>query len=366
MELVNETRFRAGWTVGFARDGREVLILVVKGTFLFPKDEEFPQIAEEQLQLVEADRFTGEPGKSAILEEVDYAHHKPVCDVLLKGSAYAPGGRPVQRVTVSLQVGSSIEKSFDVVGNREWDTSLIVRRSTPPQTFVEMPITYDRAFGGTDHDSERPERVATYGKNPIGVGYYPLSAEKNLAGRPLPNSEERGKPVSKINDQYEPMSFGPIGRNFAARYPLAGTYDELWLDSRAPFWPEDFDYRYFQAAPRDQQMPYPTGGEQVVLRNLTPTGFASWKLPMTRMPFSIVRRNQAPEVREAVIDTIFIDADASQFSMTWRLGVPLKRDCFEIAQVIAGRAVSPREPSPGKPHFRSIAEFIEWKRSRGL
>src|SRR5256712_1746439 len=366
MELVNETPFQAGWTLGFARDGRELLILVVKGTFAFPEGEEMPPLADEQLSLVEADRFTGEPGFSAVLEEVDYAHYKPACDVLLNGSARAPGGRPVERVTVSLQVGSSVAKSFDVVGNRQLHRTVLQgHRATAPEACLAMPITYYHAFGGVDRDASRPEKVATYGKNPVGVGYYPLAHDENLEGRPLPNTEESGRSVSSRNGSYEPMSFGPVGRNFASRYPLAGTYDQQWLNSRAPFWPDDFDYAYFQSAPRDQQMPYPHGGERVILRNLTPTGLTSWQLPVTPMPFAIIRRNEVPEVREAVIDTILIDSDAGRFSMTWRTAIALKRDCFAIAQVNAGRAsIRPPEPSPTTPRFRSISEFIAWKKRR--
>ena len=45
------------------------------------------------------------PGRSATLVECDYALEKPYCDVLLNGAAYAPGGRPVERIAVGLQVG---------------------------------------------------------------------------------------------------------------------------------------------------------------------------------------------------------------------------------------------------------------------
>ena len=45
-----------------------------------------------------ADTFTGEPGFSAPVYEVDFAPRKPRCDVLLVGSAYAPEGRPATRV----------------------------------------------------------------------------------------------------------------------------------------------------------------------------------------------------------------------------------------------------------------------------
>jgi len=50
-------------------------------------------------------------------------------------------------------------------------------------------------------------------------------------------------------------------RNWEPRYKLAGTYDQKWLDDVFPFLPADFDERYYQAAPEDQQVPWLKGGD---------------------------------------------------------------------------------------------------------
>src|SRR5438445_3864313 len=103
MNLVNATKMQAGYNIGIQPDGRELLVVVVKGTFAIPKDEkQEPKLAEEQAPLVMTDVFTGEPGFSAPLYENDFAPRKPRCDVLLTGSAYAPSGIPTERLTVSL------------------------------------------------------------------------------------------------------------------------------------------------------------------------------------------------------------------------------------------------------------------------
>src|SRR5205823_6069892 len=116
MQLLNATKMQAGYTMGTQPDGRELLVVVVKGTFTIPekKDQE-PVLAEEQVPLVMTDVFTGEPGFSTPMYEIDFAPRKPRCDVLLNGSAYAPDGKPIERLTVSLRVGG-LTKSFDVVG----------------------------------------------------------------------------------------------------------------------------------------------------------------------------------------------------------------------------------------------------------
>src|SRR5215813_10890290 len=112
MELLNATGMQAGYTMGMRPDGRELLVVVVKGTFAIPQDWDEPKLAEQQVPLVEADTFTGEPGLSAPIYESDYAPSKPRCDVLLLGSAYAPYGRPAERVRVSLRIGPITSSSM--------------------------------------------------------------------------------------------------------------------------------------------------------------------------------------------------------------------------------------------------------------
>src|SRR6266850_8249161 len=120
MNLVNITKMQAGYTMGLQPDGRELLVVVVKGTFTIPTDEkQEPKLAEEQVPLVMTDVFTGEPGFSAPLYEIDFAPSKPRCDVLLNGSCYAPGGKPATQAQVGIRVGS-LTKSFNIVGNRVW------------------------------------------------------------------------------------------------------------------------------------------------------------------------------------------------------------------------------------------------------
>jgi hypothetical protein len=157
MDFVNKTKMKAGWTMGFDRDGRELVIIAVKATFTNPLPGQEAKLAEEQAPLVEADVFTGEPGFSAPLYECDYAHRKPRCDVLLNGSAYAPAGNPTERTTVLLQIGS-LTKSFEVVGNRVWQAGALYIAVSKPEPFTVMPISYNNAWGGVDRSQEDPAK----------------------------------------------------------------------------------------------------------------------------------------------------------------------------------------------------------------
>jgi hypothetical protein len=342
MRLEHITGMEAGYTMGLQPDGRELLVVCLKGTFTIPNSGEEPRLAEEQVPLVEADVYTGEPGLSAPVYESDYAPKKPKCDVLLNGRAYAPGGRPATRVNVSLQVGP-ISKSFAVVGNRIWKKGFLSFKASPPKPFVVMPISYDTAFGDVDNNHKEPKKHQAYMENPIGVGFHSYLKPEFVKDKPLPNTEELRKPVSKPDGKYRPMSFGPIGRGWLPRYPLAGTYDQDWIDNIFPFLPADFDEAYYQAAPSDQQMPYPRGGETVTLVNLTPEGRTTFRLPNKNILVWFFLKDGSEKDIPAVADTIIIEPDKEYFTITWRASLPLRKNMFEVELALIVESEADRE-----------------------
>ena len=197
-------------------------MVAVKGTFAIPDDRDEPVLAEEQVPLVHTDVFTGEPGFSAPLYEIDYAPRKPRCDVLLNGNAYAPGGEPTERVTVSLKVGS-MSKSFDVVGNRVWQAGMLYLASSKPEPFTVMPISYDNAFGGVDRTQEDPAKHHWYPTNHAGVGYYENSGRKGHRRQAAPEHRGDGPEGEEIRrGKYRPMAFGPVGRSWQPRVRWRG------------------------------------------------------------------------------------------------------------------------------------------------
>jgi hypothetical protein len=136
------------------------------------------------------------------------------------------------------------------------------------------------------------------------------------------------------------MSFGPIGRGWEPRYRFAGTYNSQWLDEHFPFLPPDFDAQYFQAAPLDQQVPldyFRNGPVEVLLANLTSEGRTRLTVPPLIAPVHIFPKRGEREDFVATLDTLAIEPDAQRFSLTWRLARPLKRNMFEIAQVLVGK-----------------------------
>jgi hypothetical protein len=361
MELLNATKMKAAYAMGMKPDGRELLVVVVKGTFSIPKSpSEVPELAEKQADLVMADEFTGEPGLSAPKYESDFAPFKPRCDVLLNGSAYAPGGQPVKRIRVGLRVGAW-EKTFTVVGHRFWRKWLWFISITSAVPFVKMPISYDNAFGGIDRSQPEEKKQRFFVKNPAGRGYHYYLNKKALHGKPLPNTEETGRRVRRPCVKYRPMAFGSIGRGWQPRPRFAGTYDQNWLDNVFPFLPADFNDLYYQCAPADQQIDQLRGGELVHLLNLTPEGHTDFKLPKISMPITFYRKNGEEIEQPGINDTILIEPDLRRFILIWRAALPLKKNMFEMARVVVGTMPGAwyRARETGKTWYPSLKDLVD-------
>jgi len=372
MNLVNKTKLVAGYTMATDRTGREWVVAVAKGTYGFPeRPDRSPVLLEEQAPLVETDVFTGEPGFSAPLYEIDFAPRKPRCDVLLNGSCHAPEGKPATRVTVSLQVGA-LTKTFNVVGDRKYSAGLLYRTAGEPEPFTVMPISYNNAYGGVDKPGEDPNTHRWYLLNHAGVGYHPGALPRALDGKPLPNTEEAGQAVSKSNGSYTPMAFGPVGRSWQPRIKWAGTYDAQWQDTKCPLLPDDFDDRYYQSAPDDQQTDYLKGGEEVVLTNLTPQGRTAFRLPgLLRLPVVFALRDGERKEVPAVVDTVVLEPEKKRLMLVWRASLPLSRGVCEVTDVALGHSAGQWERMQrrveevtGKRRFKSLAHLV--RRARKL
>ena len=126
--LENNTPFAAdrGWTRD--RDGAEVWLVAVRGTFLVQPDGAL-KLADPQDPVKLAPKYTGAPGKSSLLYDGDLVHAKAATDILLNGHAYAPGGR-AGAVDVLMKVGP-VSKAIRVYGDRYWRPGLLGMKPLP-------------------------------------------------------------------------------------------------------------------------------------------------------------------------------------------------------------------------------------------
>ena len=81
-----------------------------------------------------------------------------------------------------------------------------------------------------------------------------------------------------------------MGRGWPGRIEYGGTYDQNWIDNVFPFLPADFDDRYYQMAPPDQQTDPPAGRRGGHPRQPHPRGNARTSAcPPPRLPVTLFK-----------------------------------------------------------------------------
>lgn len=356
MEVINNTKLIAEVGGAKTKEGLDALVVAVKGTWLFP--DEIGQacvLSKEPLPLIDSDVHL-DKGATITLQENDFAPIKPKCDVILNGHAYAPNGEPTKECIVGLSVAGQITKQFMVKGNRYWKKSLGRLTLTDPEPFLKQTIDYGCAFGGID-DSKGEGKTAAFELNHAGRGFC-KGDKDSLIDQPGPHTEVINQAISSTTGSYQPMSFGCIGRAWQPRLPLAGTYDQDWIDNVSPFLPDDFDNAFFQSAPVDQQMNYIQGGESVALFNLTPNGKELFTLPTQEVHLTIKDSYGELINVQCVADTLVIEPDHRRLSIVWRYLHPLPRNKPKIDTLIIG------EPSPA--WLRARAKGKRYRSMRNL
>ena len=337
MHIVNGTSFNAAANQSRDRDGKLHLLLVVKGTFDIPMQEtQSPQVSETQIPIFHSDVFEGEPGLTAPVFESDWVLRKKRCDIVVKANAYAPEGSPIKSMTAGFRVGQC-QKLATVVGIRRWKKNRLGVELGNAEPFESMPIKYDNSFGGLWHDPDE-DKYECYAANPNGRGFAKQFQDQLDETHYGPTIEQPDRPVTDSDSDYQPWGFGPIGRNWSPRSDYAGTYDDHWKQNVFPLLPADFDERFFQCVPEDQQVDFLTGGEEVELSNLDPE-HKSLKFCLPHdlsMPVIVVDRKRAVVRVTTVADTLSIDATTRQFTIVWRGQLPLRRGLREINSVVAG------------------------------
>jgi hypothetical protein len=189
-----------------------------------------------------------------------------------------------------------------------------------------MPLRYERSFGGVAAATGK-ESPAYEARNPVGIGLY--GSAKEAIEQPLPNLEDPLYLMAAPTDRVPPACFGPVARSWQPRLGYAGTYDEAWVEQRAPLWPRDFDPRFFHAASLGLVASTGLrGGEPVVLAGLSPDGQIAFPLPRHRLMAKCVFRHRAGR-RELVLDAVQIEPDERALTLIWRAAIPAHR---ELAQ----------------------------------
>jgi len=326
-QIDNRTPFAAerSWVRG--RDGSEIWLVVLKCTFDIARDGT-TTVSAEQPPVLMVPEHIGEPARSSIKYESDLVLTKTTTDVVVVGHACSPNAVPVTELNVGFTVGP-VHKDLRVTGDRTWTAF----GPSQPQPFVKLPLVYERAFGGVDLRSANPDRDWDW-RNPIGSGF--AVDPDHLRGRPVPNIEYSGDEMNSWDDRPKPAGFGVIASHWHARAQYAGTYGDEWMKSRHPLLPDDFDDRFFQVVPADQQAPdFLVGGEQAVLRGMTPSGDLRFRVPRVFPSFKTLFQRGGREIhRLRKLHTVIIEPDYPRVSVVWHSALPCHFRINKLMQTI--------------------------------
>ncbi len=225
---------------------------------------------------------------------LDECMPKTKAEVLVSGRAYPDGGEPRAAWPVRVQLGP-IDKALYIIGDRHWKG----HDQSEPRPFTEMPLTWERAFGGEGYE-----------KNPLGKGFRPVETEHGPI-QFLPNIETPGKLIKSPHQTTEPAGLLPYDMMRPQRFSKIGTYDQKWLKELFPGYARDFDWSFFNVAPADQQTDRPLRGDEPLrVEGMHPERHClEGRLPGVRGRCFIIRRTDEGERFQEIetkLDTVWL------------------------------------------------------------
>lgn len=188
------------------------------------------------------------------------------------------------------QPATILHKQLVVCGPRAWHKNPAWKRVgslflaqqwtlAEPEPIRSLPLRYEYAYGGThkihaqdeaaprikpenhlpahaiNQEEKNPALAHTVcNANPLGLGlaeqwYVQTSQCKQIAAPQIALLDD---PAPVFGEPYPVRGLGAITRAWQPRLPLAGTYNQRWVNERHPYLPFDFQFDYWNCAPADQ------------------------------------------------------------------------------------------------------------------
>jgi uncharacterized protein YjbI with pentapeptide repeats len=317
--IVNATSLVAFTLPLQPKPSQDARAVVIKGTFDLVADG--PAKLRAETDLPSGDLHAGDEMMRSVLYPSDFVPFKPKADVTLKGHAYAPGGSsPAALARFRFGRGKAgFERQIAVFGERSWQQTVVKLAPTEPARFERIPIVHELAFGGPGFD-----------RNPMGRGYG--------AATSLPCLEDPAHLIKSPGDAPLPMSFGAVPMLWRERWSRLGSYGGDWLKTRWPYFPDDFDWAFFQAAPPAQQLDRVEGDEPFEIVGMHPDHpLLRGSLPrLAPRAFAQKTTESGGALVEIVLrlDTVTLDVDEMKLNLVWRGLLEVRDDeASEIAEL---------------------------------
>lgn len=306
----------------------------------------------------------------------DLAPCKPCTDVVVIGSAWAPGRRPVRRLLARVGVPElGVSAAMLVVGDRRLHAHGREVTMGEPEPFERMPLDWRRAYGGPSplvaasstpsgrHRTPTPpgstpspsdddvvadllrQRAARHGhpRNPVGCGWdggvraRGTALDTRASSGPLPNFEDPDHLLDvgcfagtrSWPEQPMPRGFGWLAPTWFPRAPRFGPHDAVrrrpvtadpgpaardHIDANAAF-------AWSSGAAPGLALPWLRGGETLHMLGLSPHGRTLVRLPT---PTATRARWAGLELETRWrIHTVCIDVDAARLTVVWRAEMQL-------------------------------------------
>ncbi len=272
----------------------------------------------------------------------DHGLPKPLGEVMVAGRCFVPNDRTAPGYEASFRVGE-IHKSVYVFGPRYWESPVYsIEVISKPEPFTRVDISWENAFGGPDFDG-----------NPIGKGLAETTNKNGKICYPLPNIEDPAMLIALRSDRPEPAGFSAQGLDWPSKLKNLGTFDRKWFQNHWPGFPQDFDFTYFNLAPKDQRLDgYFWGDESIEVKAMHPEkAVIQSRLPGLRARVFADSKTEEGERFQEIktsLETVWLFPHLNIGAVIWR-GTTLIEDdeAEDVTHLLAFHESLDEEPKAG-------------------
>ncbi|MFO0748733.1 MAG: DUF2169 domain-containing protein [Myxococcota bacterium] len=155
------------WLPGRRVNGRYGIAVIIKRRFeVDPMDGLSKPVPTAPVALAGEDWDDGEPPMVSVRHPGEIAIEKRLCDIMVRGTAYAPGGKPVPQFDVELKIAKVLSRKLRIFGDRhliwypplKWLTKEDLAKGeqwvwpdpdfSEPQPIEKLPLRYEHSYGG--------------------------------------------------------------------------------------------------------------------------------------------------------------------------------------------------------------------------